>query len=85
MQAAAHKSAVANRASVTLQVSAGGSLSNTLVALARLGCAEDELRASGALRIGMAAVAGSDPQVSRLPAVLVVHWCHQSLQAVLVT
>ncbi|KAK9831302.1 hypothetical protein WJX81_000167 [Elliptochloris bilobata] len=44
------------------QVSAGGSLSNTLVALARLGSAEDELRASGALRIGMAAVAGGDPQ-----------------------
>ena len=48
-------------------MSAGGSLSNTLVALARLGQAEDELRASGALRVGMAAVAGSDPQVRRLP------------------
>ena len=46
-------------------MSAGGSLSNTLVALARLGRAEDELRASGALRVGMAAVAGSDPQVRR--------------------
>lgn len=48
------------------KVSAGGSLSNTLVALARLGRAEDKLRASGALRIGMAAVAGCDPQVVRL-------------------
>ena len=36
------------------------------MALARLGRAEDKLRASGALRIGMAAVAGSDPQVVRL-------------------
>jgi hypothetical protein len=48
-------------------VSAGGSLSNTLVALARLGAADDALRASGALRIGMAAVAGSDPQVRPAP------------------
>ncbi|KAK9803573.1 hypothetical protein WJX72_001343 [[Myrmecia] bisecta] len=43
------------------QVSAGGSLSNTLVAIARLGAAEHQLWGSGLLKVAMGSVVGSDP------------------------
>ena len=45
---------------VAVQISAGGSLSNTLVALSRLGIAEQRLHGSGQLRVGMAGVVGAD-------------------------
>jgi len=64
---AVRKRAARALAAAARQVAAGGSLSNTLVALARLGAADDALRASGPLRVGMAAVAGSDPQVRPAP------------------
>jgi sugar/nucleoside kinase (ribokinase family) len=43
-----------------LQISAGGSLSNTLVALSRLGRAEQKVWGRGALRVAMAGVVGAD-------------------------
>lgn len=43
------------------QVSAGGSLSNTLLALARLGAAEHVLHGRGALRVAMDGIIGGDP------------------------
>ena len=42
------------------QVSAGGSLSNTLLAMARLGAAEDGLHGRGRLRVAMDGVVGRD-------------------------
>lgn len=44
-----------------LQVSAGGSLSNTLLALARLGAAEHALHGRGTLRVAMDGIIGGDP------------------------
>ncbi len=52
---------------VCFQVSAGGSLSNSIVGVARLGMANSSLTDSGPLRIGMLSVAGSDAQVSSFP------------------
>mmetsp|Transcript_18668 Transcript_18668/g.56425 ORF Transcript_18668/g.56425 Transcript_18668/m.56425 type:complete len:447 (-) Transcript_18668:375-1715(-) len=43
------------------QVSAGGSLSNTLLALARLGAAEHALHGRGTLRVAMDGIIGGDP------------------------
>ncbi len=45
------------------QVSAGGSLANSIVGVARMGLANSYLTHSGPLRIGMLSVAGSDAQV----------------------
>ena len=45
------------------QVSAGGSLSNSIVGVARLGMANSCLTSNGPLRIAMLSVAGSDAQV----------------------
>ena len=45
------------------QVSAGGSLANSIVGVARLGLAKAWLTNSGPLRMGMLSVAGSDAQV----------------------
>ena len=45
------------------QVSAGGSLANSIVGVARLGMANTCRTNSGSLRIGMLSVAGSDAQV----------------------
>lgn len=42
------------------QVSAGGSLSNTLMALARLGAAEHEIHGRGQLRVAMDGIVGGD-------------------------
>ena len=42
------------------QVSAGGSLSNTLLALARLGRAEDALCSRGPLRVAFDGIVGGD-------------------------
>ena len=42
------------------QVSAGGSLSNTLLALARLGRAEDALCSRGVLRVAFDGIVGGD-------------------------
>lgn len=47
-------------ASHTQQVSAGGSLSNTLLALARMGRAEDALYCHGALRVAFDGIMGGD-------------------------
>ena len=44
----------------SMQVSAGGSLSNSLIGLSRLGHADNVLRDSGELRIAMAGGIGSD-------------------------
>lgn len=46
--------------SAAKQVSAGGSLSNTLLALARLGRAEDALRCRGPLRVAFDGIVGGD-------------------------
>ena len=43
-----------------MQVSAGGSLSNSLIGLSQLGHADNVLRDSGELRIAMAGGIGSD-------------------------
>ena len=48
------------------QVSAGGSLANSIVGVARLGLASTGATQSSPLRVGMLSVAGSDAQV-RLP------------------
>lgn len=45
------------------QVSAGGSLANTLVATSRLGLADHMNRGGGLPRIGMLSVSGDDLQV----------------------
>lgn len=42
------------------QVSAGGSLSNTLIGLSRLGQADNCLRGSGGLQVALAGAVGSD-------------------------
>lgn len=42
------------------QVSAGGSLSNTLIGLSRLGQADNCLRGSGGFQVALAAAVGSD-------------------------
>ena len=47
--------------SVVLQISAGGSLSNTLVGLSRLGQADHACRGSGGLAVAMAGPVGTDP------------------------
>ena len=44
-----------------LQVLPGGSLSNTLMALSRLGQADNVARGSGGIQVAMAAIAGCDP------------------------
>lgn len=46
------------------QVSAGGSLANSIIGVARMGLANSYLTSSGPLRIGMLSVAGSDAQVT---------------------
>ena len=46
---------------IAAQVSAGGSLSNTLAALARLGSAAQRQSGSGGLRVAMAGIVGADP------------------------
>lgn len=43
-----------------IQVSAGGSLSNTLIGLSRLGQADNCLRGSGGFQVALAAAVGSD-------------------------
>ena len=43
-----------------IQVSAGGSLSNTLIGLSRLGRADNCLRGSGGFQIALAAAVGCD-------------------------
>lgn len=43
-----------------LQVSAGGSLSNTLIGLSRLGQADNQLRGSGGFQVALAGAVGSD-------------------------
>ncbi len=50
-----------------MQVSAGGSLSNSLVALARLGIAGHNRRGGEPLRVGMLSVCGDDALVRVLP------------------
>ena len=42
------------------QVSAGGSLSNTLIGLSRLGQADNQLRGSGGFEVALAGAVGSD-------------------------
>ena len=50
-----------------MQVSAGGSLSNSLVALAHLGLADHKRRGGAPLRVGMLSVCGDDALVRTLP------------------
>lgn len=62
-QYAEHPSSLSSSAESTstfLQVTAGGSLSNTLIGLSRLGQADNCLRGSGGLQVALAGAVGSD-------------------------
>ena len=50
----------ADQLAALFQVSAGGSLSNTLIGLSRLGQADNCLRGSGGLQVALAGAVGSD-------------------------
>lgn len=62
-QNACHARGMHSRNHAVTQVSAGGSLANTMMALARLGLADHKLRGHSPPRIGMLSVSGNDLQV----------------------